>query len=94
MQIPLFEVKNKLSEYVRRTENGETVELTKHGETAAVLIGADEYRELTDNCNTSFKQLYETWLREFPAAGSRDAEFPYDTIRSKETGDTVRSQIW
>jgi prevent-host-death family protein len=93
MQAPLFDVKNKLSEYVRRVESGETVELTKHGETTAVLIGADEYRELTER-DTTFKILYETWLREYPAAGTPDAEFPYDTIRSKETGDSSRSSIW
>ncbi|MCK9170346.1 MAG: hypothetical protein M0P01_08015 [Treponema sp.] len=30
--------------------------------------------------------LYETCLREYPAVRTPDAEFPYDTIRSKETG--------
>ena len=93
MQAPLFDVKNKLSEYVRRAEDGETVELTKHGETTAVLIGVKEYRGLTER-NTSFKMLYETWLREYPAVRTPDAEFPYDTIRSKETDENSRSSIW
>jgi|WetSurMetagenome_2_1015567.scaffolds.fasta_scaffold228998_2 prevent-host-death family protein len=94
MQAPLFEVKNKLSEYVHQAENGETIELTKHGETTVVLISRKEYEELTNSGKISFKSLYETWKKEFPSAGAADAQFPYDTIRSKEVDDSGRSSVW
>ena len=46
MTAPLFEIKSRFSEYVTRAENGETVEITKHGKTSAVIIGIDEYTNL------------------------------------------------
>ena len=41
MQIPLFEVKNKLSTFVNLAKQGERIEITRHGKTAAVLVNAE-----------------------------------------------------
>ena len=46
MTTPLFDAKAHFSEYVILAENGETVEITKHGKTTAVIIGLKEYNEL------------------------------------------------
>ena len=49
MTAPLFDIKAKLSEYVTIAENGEVIEITKHGKTSAVIIGIDEYNQLKKN---------------------------------------------
>ncbi|MBR5926958.1 MAG: type II toxin-antitoxin system prevent-host-death family antitoxin, partial [Spirochaetia bacterium] len=43
MTVPLFDVKAKLSEYVTLAEQGEVVEITKHGKTSAVIVSLKEY---------------------------------------------------
>ena len=42
MTAPLFDIKAKFSEYVTFAENGNVIEITKHGKTSAVIIGIDE----------------------------------------------------
>lgn len=94
MQAPLFEVKNKLSDFINQTQNGDVVEVTKHGESAAVILSIDSYRTLTKN-NVSFNSLYTAWKNEFSDSSDTRAEFPYDTIRSNEREDDSRTdKIW
>lgn len=38
MTAPLYDVKARLSEYITYAENGEIVEITKHGTVSAVII--------------------------------------------------------
>ena len=47
-QIPLFEVKNKLSFFVQLAEQGERIEITRHGKTSAVLVGAESQTTTED----------------------------------------------
>ena len=61
MTAPLFEIKSRFSEYVTRAENGETVEITKHGKTSAVIIGIDEYTNLKNSYLPSFIENLKKW---------------------------------
>lgn len=61
MTTPLFDAKAHFSEYVILAENGETVEITKHGKTTAVIIGLKEYNELKQNYRPSFIDKVNEW---------------------------------
>lgn len=41
-KIPLFEAKNKLSFFVHLVEQGERIEITRHGKSVAAIVNADE----------------------------------------------------
>ena len=45
MTAPLYDVKAKLSEYITYAENGEIVEITKHGTVSAVIISKKNFDE-------------------------------------------------
>lgn len=61
MTAPLFDIKSKFSEYVTLAENGDVVEITKHGKTTAVIIGLNEYSELKKNYRPSFIDKVNEW---------------------------------
>lgn len=61
MTAPLFDIKSKFSEYVTLAENGDVVEITKHGKTTAVIIGLKEYSELKRNYRPSFIDKVNEW---------------------------------
>lgn len=65
MTVPLYEVKAKLSEYVTMAENGEVIEITKHGNTTSVIISLKEYNQLTgfnkNNYRPSFMEKLAAW---------------------------------
>lgn len=61
MTAPLFDIKSKFSEYVTLAENGDVVEITKHGKTTAVIIGLKEYSELKKNYCPSFIDKVNEW---------------------------------
>lgn len=61
MTAPLFDIKSKFSEYVTLAENGNVVEITKHGKTTAVIIGLKEYSELKKNYRPSFIDKVNEW---------------------------------
>lgn len=49
MKIAASEAKAILGSLVRQAEEGQTIELTRYGKTAAVLISAERYERLTRN---------------------------------------------
>lgn len=57
----LYDVKAKFSEYVTMAENGDVVEITKHGRTSAVIIGIKEYTLLKENYRPSFIEQVNKW---------------------------------
>ena len=61
MTAPLFDIKSKFSEYVTLAENGDVVEITKHGKTTAVIIGLNEYSERKKNYRPSFIDKVNEW---------------------------------
>ena len=64
MTVPLFDVKAKLSEYVTLAEQGEVVEITKHGKTSAVIVSLNEYEKLKKNYHPSFVEQLALWKAE------------------------------
>ena len=57
-QVPLFEVKNKLSFFVQLAEQGERIEITRHGKTSAVLVGAESQTTTEDISKSPFYLAY------------------------------------
>ena len=70
MTAPLYDIKAKFSEYVSKAENGEVVEITKHGTTTAVIISLKMYNELNteyQNFNKpGFVDLIKKWRNKYP----------------------------
>ena len=60
MTAPLFDVKNKLSEYVSLAQNGEVIEVQKHGKPAVVILDAAEYYRSKPS-ESDFSRLYNSW---------------------------------
>ena len=73
MTTPLFDAKAHFSEYVTMAENGDVVEITKHGKTTAVIIGMKEYNELKNNYRPSFIDKVNEWKRK--TGGLTQSEF-------------------
>lgn len=67
MTVPLYDVKNKLSEYVLIAQNEEPVRISKHGKDAAVLINVDEYDNYVHQKSSAFYASLEKWLADNPA---------------------------
>ncbi len=88
MTTPLFDAKAHFSEYVIMAENGETVEITKHGKTTAVIIGLKEYEELKDNYRPSFIDKVNEWKRKTGGLTQEEySEFTQALSRNKESYD-------
>lgn len=68
MTAPLYEVKARLSEYVTYAENGEVVEITKHGVATTVMISLKMFQDLYfDNQRRnkpSFIEAIQKWRQE------------------------------
>ena len=73
MTVPLFDVKAKLSEYVTMAEQGEVVEITKHGKTTAVIVRLKEYEKLKQNYHPSVVEQLTLWRAE--TGGLTQAEY-------------------
>ena len=85
MTAPLFDIKAKLSEYVTIAENGEVIEITKHGKTSAVIIGIDEYNQLKKNYRPSFIEQVNKWKQKTGDLEQSDYEdFEKALQRNKE----------
>lgn len=66
---PIFEVKNKLTQFLRMIENGETdgVEITRHGKAVAVLGKKTEFRP--DEKPDPFMLAYRNFRKNLAAEG-------------------------
>ena len=85
MTVPLFDVKAKLSEYVTLAENGDVIEITKHGKTAAVIISQSEYERLSQNFRPSFITNLNKWHQKTGGLTQAEyEEFSASLKRSKE----------
>lgn len=89
MTTPLFDAKAHFSEYVIMAENGDIVEITKHGKTTAVIIGLKEYEELKQNYRPSFVDKVNEWKRKTGGLTPEEYEdFSNTLARNKETYST------
>ena len=73
MTVPLFDVKAKLSEYVTLAEQGQVVEISKHGKTSAVNVSLKDYELLKKNYRPSFVEQLALWKAE--TGGLTQAEY-------------------
>ncbi len=73
MTTPLFDAKAHFSEYVTLAENGDVVEITKHGKTTAVIIGMKEYNDLKNNYRPSVVDKLNEWKSK--TGGLSEVEF-------------------
>ncbi|MCQ2577458.1 MAG: type II toxin-antitoxin system Phd/YefM family antitoxin [Treponema sp.] len=66
ISIPMFEVKNKLTQFVHMVENGETdcVEITRHGKAVAVIGKKEEFKvsEQADPFFLAYKSFREKMI--------------------------------
>ena len=85
MQIPLFEVKNKLSTFVNLAEQGERIEITRHGKTAAVLVNADLISSNEEITTTPFYIAYMDFRKKLECEKLTEAEWKesFDIERRK-----------
>jgi len=81
----LFDVKAKFSEYVTMAENGQVVEITKHGRTSAVIIGIEEYRRLKETYRPSFVEAANKWRQKTGGLSEEDyQDFEEKLSRDRE----------
>jgi len=85
--ISITEAKNKLTQIVHEVENGEPVELTRHGVPAAVLLSFGKYRELTEKFS-SFSLLLQSF-REVEAGYLLKDDKIFSGLRDSEAGRQV-----
>lgn len=68
MTAALYDVKAHLSEYITYAENGELVEITKHGVVTTVLISLKMYEEMKADYERrnrpSFMEAIQKWRNE------------------------------
>ncbi len=96
MKEALFKVKSSLSDYVNQAELGHVIEITRHGKTAAVLIGMQEYKELLGSGGDGFMLRYEKW-RELERDGLCQEGIngqELENLRSKATSSEERYLVW
>ena len=62
MTAALYEVKNKLSEYVKIAEEGEPVEICKHGQPSVVMVSIRDYNSPKAPPESIFDKFHNRWL--------------------------------
>jgi prevent-host-death family protein len=90
-RIPLYEAKNKLTQIVHQVEDGEPVELSRHGRPVAVLIGIEQYNNFKNAAGTfsrRLKQFQSDWPMESTETPEKN-ENPFDGLRSRGMGRPV-----
>lgn len=91
--IALFDAKNRLTNIVHQVENGEAVELTRHGKSVAVLMDINEYQKIK-NSRASFSRLlaqfYTEWSMEAESMpGTNEIGDPFENTRARAEGREV-----
>lgn len=82
-QHSIAEARNNLPTLVRVAESGKTIELTRHGESVAVLIGRKEYERLAART----RRFSEAW-----AEFTREVELSELDIGPDEIFEDVRDE--
>jgi antitoxin YefM len=88
-QIPLFEAKNKLSTFVHLAEQGERIEITRHGKTAAVLVGAEALPFKDDNVQSPFFIAYTDFRKNLKGFLDRVTDDADSVIINRPEGKAV-----
>ena len=85
--VSITEAKNKLTQIVHEVESGESIELTRHGVPAAVLLSFGKYRELTRGI-PSFSSLLQNFRESKSDLLLEDID-PLFELRGREEGRKV-----
>jgi prevent-host-death family protein len=82
----IAEARTNLPNLVREAEAGKTVELTRRGESVAVLMGRKEYERLVSRTRT-FSQAWEAFAADVDlAAAAIDPDEVFANVRSTDEG--------
>jgi prevent-host-death family protein len=93
--VALFEAKNRLTDFVHQVEDGEPIELTRHGTPVAVLVGIDRFREMKQSeqnfssACTRYRTEWANTLAEEAAENGALYNDPFDGIRDASNGRTI-----
>lgn len=88
----VFEVKNKLTDFVRQVESGEPLEITRHGKPVAVLMGISEFERMKrerSGFGLSFRRYRESWDSALCAESAVEYDDPFEGIRPQDSGRNV-----
>jgi prevent-host-death family protein len=66
-QRSIAEARNNLPQLIREAEAGESIELTRRGESVAVLLGREQYERMAAGTR-SFSQAWDEFTREVDLA--------------------------
>ena len=85
--VSISEAKNKLTQIVHDVENGEPVELTRHGVPTAVLLSFKKYIELAERTSS-----YSSLMQKFRES-NRDYLLEDDEIFSRLRGNEAGRKV-
>ena len=76
MEVPVRELKNRLSEYLRKVQAGAEVVITSHGKAVARLVGPGRRRRQSAEDGAVEQLSVQSWIRAGSRAKLRGAERP------------------
>lgn len=84
--VPIFEAKNKLPFFIHLAEEGETIQLTRHGKPVARIIAEEECAQKTEG--EIFMAKVMEWRKKHPYAffNEEDEKAMYDYRHRIEPG--------
>lgn len=84
MTAPLYDIKAKFSEYVTMAEQGEVVEITKHGVATSVIISIKLYNQMKEEYEelhrSSFMDCVRKWRAECGGLTQEEADEYCNTL--------------
>lgn len=92
MTAPLYDVKNKFSEYVSLAQNGQVIEVQKYGKPAVVILDAEEYyKSKSQKSNTlgSISDWRQKWEKVLAEEGDAGMDVFWDSLsKGRKTRST------
>jgi prevent-host-death family protein len=93
MGLALYDVKNRLTDIVHQVEDGEPIEITRHGKPVAALVGIAQFREMerSRSCfSTAYAHYRRDWEDSFAAEIVEDGGIYADPFNGIRAGDQGR----
>ena len=93
--VALFEAKNRLTDFVHQVEDGDPIELTRHGTPVAVLVGINRFREMQmreqtfSSASARYRNEWAKSLAEEAAENGTAYIDPFEGIRDASNGRKV-----
>ena len=85
-QRSIAEARNHLPQLIREAESGESIELTRRGESVAVLVGRRQYERLTGSARR-FSEALDEFRRNVDVASLQiDPDEIFGGIRDQDAG--------